>query len=159
MIDKIIRRIEFLSKIGAYLSALLLSAIVVLISANIADRILFNSSILITDEYSAYLFVGVIMLALAFTLKENAHIKITLLSSSLTAKPAKFLRIASIIIALFISSMIFYFSAATVYQSFSLDIRADTVSQTRLYIPQLFIPIGFLLLSLELLALLLKKLR
>ncbi len=159
MIDKIIRRIEFLSKIGAYLSAFLLSTIVVLIFINIADRALFNSSVLVTDEYSAYLFVGVVMLALAYTLKQDAHIKITLIYSLLKSRDAKYLSAAATAVALFISLIMLYFSIMMSYQSFSLDIRADTVSQTRLYIPQLFIPIGFLLLSLELLALLLKKLR
>ncbi len=122
-------------------------------------RSLFHSSILITDEYSAYLFVGVVMFALAFTLKENVHIKITMLSSALGKKPAKILSIAATAAALLISLFTLYFSASMVYQSFSLDIRADTVAQTKLFIPQLFIPIGFFLFSLELFSILLKKLR
>ncbi|NOZ84319.1 MAG: TRAP transporter small permease [Epsilonproteobacteria bacterium] len=159
MINQIIKRVESLSKVGAYLSALLLSIMVLLIFINILYRSLFHSSILITDEYSAYLFVGVVTFALAFTLKEGVHIKITVLSSALGKKAAKLLSIAATAIALFISLIILYFSTAMVYQSFSLDIRADTVAQTKLFIPQLFITIGFFLFSLELFAMLLKKLQ
>ena len=159
MINQIIKRIESLSKIGAYLSALLLSIMVLLIFINILYRSLFHSSIMITDEYSAYLFVGVAMFALAFTLKEGVHIKIMVLSSALGKRSAKLLSIAATAIALFISLITLYFSTTMVYQSFSLDIRADTVAQTKLFIPQLFITMGFLLFSLELFAMLLKKLR
>ena len=159
MINQIIKRIESLSKIGAYLSALLLSIMVLLIFINILYRSLFHSSIMITDEYSAYLFVGVVMFALAFTLKEGVHIKIMVLSSALGKRSAKLLSIAATAIALFISPITLYFSTTMVYQSFSLDIRADTVAQTKLFIPQLFITMGFLLFSLELFAMLLKKLR
>ncbi len=148
-----------LSKWGAYLSAALLSVMVLLIFVNIMGRSLIGTSILITDEYSAYLFVGVVMSALAFTLKENAHIKINLLTSHIGKQPARFLTIASTFIALSISLFMIYFSAAMIYQSLTLNIRADTVSETKLFIPQIFILLGFFLFALQLSARLLKIVR
>ncbi len=156
MINRITSWINTLSKFGAYLSAVLLSIMVMLIFVNIIGRALFGTSILITDEYSAYLFVGVVMSALAFTLKEGAHIKINVLTNLIGKRPARFLTIASTFMALCISLFMFYFSAVMVYQSLTLDIRADTVSETKLFIPQIFILLGFLLLSFELFSRLLK---
>ncbi len=158
MFLRIVRTIDRLSNIGAYLSSFLLIVIIVLIVTNIVLMSFFNSSIMITDEYSAYMFAAFIMLSLSYTLKENAHIKITVLSSKLPRKPAKFLKITTLLVALFISVFTTYNAIIMVYQAYIYKMRADTVAQTLIYIPQLCLPIGFLMLSLQLLAEILKEL-
>ncbi len=157
MLKNIILSIDRLSDAGAYLSAFLLIVIIALIVTNIILMSFFNSSIMITDEYSAYMFAAFIMFSLAYTLKENAHIKITVVSSKLPKKGAKLLRIITLGLAFFMSLFATYNAAIMVYQAYIYQMRADTVAQTLIYIPQLCMPIGFFMLSLQLLSELLKE--
>ncbi len=152
MIKSIINAIDRLSKAGAYLSYLLLIIIIVLIVINIILMSFFNKSIMITDEYSAYMFAAFIMFSLAFTLKERAHIRINVLSSKLPKKIQKILQLSTTTVAVLISIYGLYYSAFIVYQAYIYQMRADTVAQTLIYIPQICMPIGFLMLTLQLIA-------
>ncbi len=150
MLKKIINWIDRLSDYGAYLSAVILIAIIILIVTNIILMSVFNTSIMITDEYSAYMFAWFVMFSVSYTLKENAHIKITVLSSKLPRGMRKFLRLVVIAVAFAISVFAAYNSGYMVYQAYVYQMRADTVAQTLLYIPQLCMPLGFSMLSLQL---------
>ncbi len=157
MLNSAIKIIDRLSSIGAYLSAFLLIVIITLIIVNIMLMSFFNSSIMITDEYSAYLFAAFVMFSLSFTLKENAHIKITVITSKLPKNVEKIIRISTKAIALLMSLFAAYYSIIMVYQAYIYQMRADTVAQTLIYIPQLSIPIGFFMLFLQLLNELLRE--
>jgi TRAP-type C4-dicarboxylate transport system permease small subunit len=157
MLTQFIRTIDRLSNIGAYLSAFLLIVMIALIVTNITLMSFFNSSIMITDEYSAYMFAAFIMFSLSYTLKENAHIKITVISSKLPKKAAKVLKIITLLVAILMSLFATYNASIMVYQAYIYQMRADTVAQTLIYIPQLCMPIGFLMLSLQLISEMLKE--
>ncbi len=135
MLQKITHFIDRLSDMGAYLSFFLLIVIIALIVTNIILMSFFNSSIMITDEYSAYMFAAFVMFSLSFTLKENGHIKITVISSKLPKKLQKYLRLLTILIAMAMSLFFFYYSVFMVYQAYIYQMRADTVAQTLIYIP------------------------
>ncbi len=156
MLKKIILSIDRLSDAGAYLSAFLLIVMITLIVTNIVLMSFFNSSIMITDEYSAYMFAAFIMFSLSYTLKENAHIKITVVSSKLPEKAAKILKIITLITAFLMSLFATYNSTFMVYQAYIYQMRADTVAQTLIYIPQICMPVGFFMLSLQLISEILK---
>ncbi len=157
MLQKITHFIDRLSDMGAYLSFFLLIVIIALIVTNIILMSFFNSSIMITDEYSAYMFAAFVMFSLSFTLKENGHIKITVISSKLPKKLQKYLRLLTILIAMAMSLFFFYHSVFMVYQAYLYQMRADTVAQTLIYIPQLSMPIGFFMLFIQLFGELLKE--
>jgi TRAP-type C4-dicarboxylate transport system permease small subunit len=155
---KLITLIDRLSFGGACLSALFMMLIVVLIALEIVLRSVFNTSTLISDEYSAYFFVGVVLLGLAFTLKEEAHIRITLLTSVLGEKGAAILDVIATVGAIGITSFTLYYASAMVYDSWQLGMLADSISETPIYLSQLAIPIGLLLFNFQLGARLLKRL-
>lgn len=159
MLEKIVQTIDRLSLWGAYLSSALLIAIILLIAVNVILMSFFNSSIIITEEYSAYMFAAFVMLSLSFALKEDAHIKITVVSSKLPRPISKILKIAVTLLAFLISLFALYYSILMVWQAYIYKMRADTVAQTLIYIPQIFMPIGFLMLSLQLVGELLKEIK
>lgn len=154
---KIINIIDRLSLWGGWLSALFMLLIVLLISAEIVLRSLFNTSTLISDEYSAYFFVGVVLSGLAFTLKEDAHIRITLLTSILGEKGRAVFDILAIITAMAITSFALYHTSIMVFESWQLGMRADSISETPIYISQMVIPLGLLIFDLQLGARILKR--
>lgn len=153
----IVNMIEKLSLGGAFLSAIFMILIVALIAVEILIRSVFNSSTLISDEYSAYFFVGVVLLGLAFTLKEEGHIRITLLTSVLGDKGRAFLDLFATVLAIVITTFALYYAGEMVYDSWSLGMRADSISETPIYLSQMVIPLGLLMLDLQLGARLLKR--
>jgi TRAP-type C4-dicarboxylate transport system permease small subunit len=154
---KLIKWIDKASDIGAYLSGLFMILIVLLILVEIFLRTFFKTSTLIADEYSAYFFVVVVMLGIPYTLRENGHIRISLVTSRLPEKIRKFFEILAILIALFLCIFICYHAILMVYDAYSLEMTADSIAETPIYIPQLVIPIGFILFALQFISELLKK--
>ena len=149
--------IDRLTDIFAYLSAFLLIITIVLIVSNIALMGLTGKSIMITDEYSAYMFAGFVMFGLAHTLKHNGHIRINVLTSRFSPSVQKIFRIYALVVALVFTVYIFYYSVYMVYQAYVYQIRSDTVAQTLLWIPQLVMPMGFFVLVLQLISEALKE--
>ena len=149
--------VERLSTGGAFLSAFFMVLIVILIAAEILLRSVFNISTLISDEYSAYFFVGVVMLGLAYTFKEDGHIKITLLTSVLGRRGQAVLDVLATTVALALTSFALYYAGAMVYDSWQLGMRADSISETPIYLSQMVIPVGLLMFDLQLAARLLKR--
>ncbi len=156
---KIISIIEKISKIGAYISAFFMLLIVAIITTEIFLRSLFDKSLLISDEYSAYFMVASIFFGLAYTLKEGKHIKITILTSRIKNKKISFfLQLIVYFLAFAISSYACYYSFLMVNETRTLDMRADSIAETPLWIPEISVFLGFLLLCLQLIAMILKKL-
>lgn len=155
---KFITLVERLSTGGAFFSAFFMVLIVILIAVEILLRSVFHTSTLISDEYSAYFFVGVVMLGLAYTFKEEGHIKITLVTSVLGKGGQAVMDVLATVVALAATTFALYYSGVMVYDSWSLDMRADTISETPIYLSQLMIPMGLLLFDLQLVARLLKRL-
>jgi len=79
----IVRLIDTFSNYLAVVSAIFLFIIILLILSNILLMALFNKSILITAEYSGYMFAGLVMFSLGYSFKEKSHIRITFLFKKL----------------------------------------------------------------------------
>ncbi len=149
--------IDRLSLGGAFLSAILMLFIVVLIAVEILLRSVFNTSTLISDEYNAYFFVGVVLLGLAFTLREEGHIRITLLTSVLGKRSQAALDVLATVMAVAVTTFTLYHASAMVYDSWQLGMLADSISETPIYLSQMVIPVGLALFDLQLVSRLLKK--
>lgn len=158
MINTLLGWIDRGSKTAAFISAFAMLVIVALISIEIGARTLFNSSTLIADEYSGYLMVAVVMLGLSFTFAEDGHIRINILTSRLTGRPGQLLEIVVIATTLAMCVFFLYHSALMVHDSYSYDMRADSISETPVYIPQIMILIGWLSMTLQLMARLTRRL-
>lgn len=149
--------IDRLTDVFAYLSAFLLIITIILIVANITLMSVMGKSIMITDEYSAYMFAGFVMFGLAYTLKHNGHIRINVLTSRFSPSIQRIFRIYALIAVLIFTVYIFYYSVCMVYQAYVYQMRSDTVAQTLLWIPQLVMPIGFFVLALQILSEIIKE--
>ena len=158
MIDRLIEWIERCSLVGGYASGFFMVLIVILISVEILARTLFGTSTLIADEYSAYFFVAVVLLGLAFALKDGAHIRITLVQTRLTENGRRILDLAVTLIALVLALYAFRHAVEMVYDTWSLEMTADSISETPIWIPQVVIPVGLLLFILQLAAHFLRRL-
>ncbi len=158
MIQRLLGWIDKGSRFGAWLSALAMLVTVALISVEIGARSLFKSSTLIADEYSGYLMVAVVMLGISYTFVEGGHIRINILTSRLSGQSARVLDAVVSLAAFLMCAFFLYHSVLMVYDSFSYDMRADSLSETPIFIPQIMIVVGFFLLTLQVAAYFIRRL-
>lgn len=136
---------EGLSLGGAFLSALFMGLIVLLIVVEITLRTVAGASTFVASEYSGYFLVAVVVLGLAYTLREEAHIRITLVHSRL---PRRWRRRVDVLVGLssmVMTAFILVYAVLMVYETRALEMTADTISETPLWIPQVVIPVGLVL--------------
>jgi TRAP-type transport system small permease protein len=148
-----------LSLWGAYLSSLLLVSLVLLILTEIFIRYFFNMSTLIADEYSGYLFLASVFLGLSYTFKENAHIRINILTSRMSKKSNKFIDIFAGTITIIVLSFALYRTILFTFDSYEMEMLSESVSQTPLYLTQLVMPLGLSLFILSVLIFVIKGLK
>ncbi|NDV28932.1 TRAP transporter small permease subunit [Desulfovibrio sp. JC010] len=148
----IIRLIEGLSIGGAFLSAAGMLFIVALVVIEIFLRAVLNTSTLVSSEYGGYALVFLILTGLAYTMKEDGLIRINLLTSHFSENGKRIADIVSGIIGAAITAFALKYTISMVYETWDLEMTADTIAETPLWIPQLAIPVGLGLLLLQIIA-------
>jgi len=151
---------DFSSKLslwGAYLSAVLIVSLVVLIVVEIVGRQFFDTSTMIADEYSGYLYLASIFLGLAYTFEHKAHIRINIITSRLDANKNKTIDIVASILSLAILSFVLYRTILFTYDSYDMEMLSEAVSETPLYLTQIVMPVGIGLFVLSILTFMTKR--
>ena len=143
--------ISLFSTAGMYLAGFGIFVMALLITTEIVGRHLFGFSILVVDEWSGYLLVMVTFLGLAYTMKTNGFLQIEFLLNRLRPKQRRIFHIFLISVAFFYSILIDHKLITYTWSSYATGLVSVSISQTPLFIPQLFMPLGMTLLALELL--------
>ncbi len=99
-----------------------------------------------TDAYAGYMMAGAGFFALAHTLKRGEHIRVTLLLQAMSPKPRRALEIFSLASAVLLSGLLAWFSVSLCWQSYSIHDISTGNDATPLWIPQLAMAIGTLVL-------------
>ncbi|WP_456391790.1 TRAP transporter small permease subunit [Nitratifractor sp.] len=154
-----LRFCERLQNLGAYLASLLVLALTGLIVAEIVMRSFFDRSTMIADEYSGYLYLAMVFIALGYTFKEDGHIRITLLTSRLSPEGQRRVDIFAASVLLAVLGFILYHSIRMVLDAYRFNMVSETVSETPIWLTQLPIPVGIALFILAALAYLLRRIR
>ncbi|RXK03887.1 MULTISPECIES: TRAP transporter small permease subunit [Arcobacteraceae] len=134
--------IDKLTKMGAYLSAFILVALVSLILIEIFIRAFFDMSTMIADEYSGYFYLASIFFGLAYTFSSDSHIRINIITSRLSKKTNNKIDILAAVITLAVLAFALYRTILFTYDSYELEMLSENVSETPLYLTQLAMPIG-----------------
>ena len=145
-----LKTISTLSTVGMYLSGIGIFIMSLLITIEIAGRYLFGFSLLVVDEWSGYLLVIVAFLGLAYTMKTKGFLQIEFLTHKLSRKRKCFYNFLLLLVAAAYTLLIGYRLLMHTWSSYDSGEVSISISQTPLYIPQLFMPVGMLLLLLEL---------
>jgi TRAP-type C4-dicarboxylate transport system permease small subunit len=152
----LINFIERLSKGSAYLAGLTIVGLVLLILTEIFLRSFFDISTMIADEYSGYLYLASIFLALAYAFSQGAHIRINIVTSRLSKKTNRKIDILAAIITLCVLAFALYRTILFTYDSYELEMLSESVSETPLYLTQLAMPIGITIFMLAVIAFIFK---
>lgn len=148
-----------LSLLGAYLSSILILSLAILVLSEIFSRHFFDTSTMIADEYSGYLYLSAIFLGLAYTLQENAHIRINIITSKLSTKSNKIIDVIAGLTSISVLFFILYRTILFTYESYDMEMLSERVSETPLYLTQIVMPIGIILFIIAMIAFTLQKMK
>ena len=130
---------------AAWLAALFMVALLVAVLLSIGGREL-NFHVKGTDAYAGYFMAAAGFLALAHTLKRGEHIRVTLLLSALPAGARRAMELFSLACATGLAGLLAYYSARLAWQSSVFKDISTGNDATPLWIPQLGMAVGTLIL-------------
>ena len=135
------RLLDALYNAAAYLAALLLMGILVMVLLGVFGRI-FAFQVRGSDAYAGYCMAGAGFLALAHTLVRGEHIRVSLVLEHAGVQGRRFLERWSLVIAVLLSCGFAWFSLRLAWQSYTLHDVSTGNDATPLWIPQLAMAAG-----------------
>jgi TRAP-type C4-dicarboxylate transport system permease small subunit len=139
------RLLDTLYDAAGYLAALFLVGTLVMVLAGIGGRLL-QFHLPGTDSYAGYCMAGCGFLALAHTLKRGEHIRVTLVLEHLEARARRGLEVASLLVATLLAALFAFYSFRLAVQSWQFNDVSTGNDATPLWIPQLAMAAGTLVL-------------
>lgn len=130
---------------AAWLAALCMVGLLIMVLLSIAGRQL-HFHVPGTDAYAGYLMAGAGFLALAHTLKRGEHIRVTLLLSALKGGPHRGLEIFALVMAVLLAALSALYASRLAWLSHVLNDISTSNDATPLWLPQLSMAAGTLIL-------------
>jgi TRAP-type C4-dicarboxylate transport system permease small subunit len=139
------RKLDGLYDAAAWAAALMMVGTLVMVVLGMIDRYV-SINFRGTDMYAGYCMAAAGFLALAHTLKKNEHIRVTLLLNAVSPAAKKALEIWSLSAAVFLSGLFCFYSIRLSYQSWDFNDISTGNDATPLWIPQIGMALGALVL-------------
>ena len=139
------RFLNFLYDAAAWLAALAMIGVLVMVLTSIIGRLL-HFHLPGTDAYAGYSMAAAGFLALAHTLRKNEHIRVTLLIGRLTGGARRGLELWALTAAVLLAGLFAWFSLRLVWQSHQFNDMSTGNDATPLWIPQIAMAVGTVLL-------------
>ncbi len=143
MIDK---SINFLG----YFTAFILSILVLLVVYDATARYLFSTGSIALQELEWHLFDVIILFSIAYTLKENAHVRVDIFYATYSEKTKAMINIiSSLVFILPFSFLIIYISLDFVHLSFvQKEMSSNPGGLEYRYLVKALLPLSFVFLAL-----------
>ena len=129
----------------AALAALFMVGLLVMVMLSILGR-QFHFNVPGIDAYAGYMMAGAGFLALAHTLKRGEHIRVTLIIDRLKGVPKKALEGFALIFGSVIAGTLAFYSVRLVLNSYTFNDISQGVDATPLWIPQIGMAVGTVIL-------------
>ncbi len=130
---------------SAWAAALMMVGTLIMVVLGMVDRYV-SMNFRGTDMYAGYFMAAAGFLALAHTLKKNEHIRVTLIVNALPPKAKKAMELWSLTAAVLLSGLFAYYSVRLAYQSWDFHDISTGNDATPLWIPQIGMAVGTLVL-------------
>ena len=131
---------------AAGLAALFMVGLLVMVLLSVLGRQL-HFNVPGTDAYAGYLMAGAGFLALAHTLKRGEHIRVTLLLSALSGSTRRGLELWALFAASLLAWLFAIYACKLSWQSYTFNDVSTGNDATPLWIPQLSMALGTLVLA------------
>ncbi len=129
----------------AWAAALMMVGTLIMVVLGMVDRYV-SMNFRGTDMYAGYFMAAAGFLALAHTLKKNEHIRVTLILNAVPPKAKKALELWSLAVAALLAGLFAYYSIKLSYQSWDFHDISTGNDATPLWIPQIGMAVGTLVL-------------
>ena len=143
------RFLDFLYDAAAWAAALCMIGVLAMVLTSILGRQL-HFHLPGTDAYAGYSMAAAGFLALAHTLKKGEHIRVTLLIGRLSGGTRRVLEMWSLSVAVLLSGLFAFYACRLVWQSHAFNDMSTSNDATPLWIPQLAMAVGTVLLCVAL---------
>lgn len=130
---------------AAWLAALFMIGVLLMVLLSIVSRLL-HFHVPGTDAYAGYAMAGAGFLALAHTLKRNEHIRVTLILGRLQGRARRAMELWSLTVAVLLAGLFAFYSARLAWQSHAFHDISTANDATPLWIPQIMMAVGTLVL-------------
>jgi TRAP-type C4-dicarboxylate transport system permease small subunit len=139
------RALDALYDGAGVVAALFLVGTLVFVLIGIAGRLL-HFHVPGTDAYAGYCMAAAGFLALAHTLKRGEHIRVTLIVEHLASARRLWVERAALAVATLLAGLFAYFSLRLAFQSWQFNDISTATDATPLWLPQLAMAFGTLIL-------------
>jgi TRAP-type C4-dicarboxylate transport system permease small subunit len=139
------KMLDSLYNSAAALAALCMVLLLVMVLLGVVSRLL-HFHVPGTDAYAGYFMAGAGFLALAHTLKRGEHIRVTLLLSALKGGSKRALELWALFAAVMLAALAAFYSCKLAWQSKLFNDISTGNDATPLWIPQLSMAVGSLIL-------------
>ena len=137
------KMLDTLYAASAWLAGICMVGVLVMVLLTVLSR-LFGFSAPGTDAYAGYAMAGAGFMALANTLKQGEHIRVTLVLGMLKGRALKVAEVIALGIATVLSGFLAFYSAHLTWQSWEIDDISVGIDATPMWIPQVFMALGTL---------------
>ena len=143
--------VDYIIKYISYLTAFILASLVILVVFDATARYLFSAGSTAFQELEWHFFDAVILLSIAYTLRNNAHVRVDIFYEKFSLKTKSLINlIASIFFILPLSFLIVYIGVGFVELSFiQHESSSDPGGLQYRWIVKSLMPLAFILLSLQ----------
>ena len=141
------RFLDFLYDGAAWLAALAMVGVLLMVLTSILGRLL-DFHLPGTDAYAGYSMAAAGFLSLAHTLKKNEHIRVTLLMGRLRGGARRGMELWALSVAVLLAGLFAWFSVRLVWQSHLFNDMSTSNDATPLWIPQIAMAVGTVILLL-----------
>ena len=144
------KMLDTLYAASAWLAGICMVGVLVMVLLTVLSR-LFGFSAPGTDAYAGYAMAGAGFMALANTLKQGEHIRVTLVLGMLKGRALKAAEVIALGIATVLSGFLAFYSAHLTWQSWEIDDISVGIDATPMWIPQVFMALGTIIFFIALL--------
>lgn len=137
--------LDRLYDVAAWIAAAFMVGLLAMVLIGIAGR-QFGFYVPGTDAYAGYLMAGAGFLSLAHTLKRNEHIRVTLLLGIAGPRGRRLLERWALGMALLLAGLLAFYSVRLAWQSYVFNDISTASDATPLWLPQLSMAAGSLIL-------------
>jgi TRAP-type C4-dicarboxylate transport system permease small subunit len=142
---------------AGYLAAFFMVGVLLMVLASVLGRLL-NFQLRGSDAYAGYCMAAASFLALAHTLKRGEHIRVTLILEHVGPSAQRALELWALGVATVLAALFAYYSVRLSWQSWDFHDISTGNDATPLWIPQLSMAIGNVILAIAFLDLLVAEL-
>lgn len=147
--EKFYHYVSRLSRTCGWIAGILMIVGMCLVLSEIVLRTLFSKTLYITEEYTGYIMAAITFLALAYTLNEKGHIRMSFMHSIVKGKARKLMDIYAFTIGFLLFAVVTYTTSCFFWDSVVSQTRSMQISETYLAIPQFFMPLGAFVMTLQ----------